>query len=497
MTQNSINFLSKILSTFVPRRVFVEHSKHIVIATALFVLVAIAVPGQTNAQDLSAAIKRMDEIIAEMQALRAEFLALSSQTTTVSTPSPSVLGASYDKTLTQDLSYGVTNSDIERIQRLLATDSEIYPYGVASGFFGPKTQEAIRNFQTRFGLSPVGVIGPATTAILEVFFNAYPDEQYPAGVLTKKPTTQVLGARTSVTTPTTHVVDSSNPASSITADYDRGESKVKIVYKNGNKNNIIVTGDTESEIIKAIAGRTPLSEAQVRAVIEFDGLNGDSSGDADEGDAEDAIDDADNKIDDVDDNIKEAEDDGDDVDWADDTLDEAIDLLGEAEDAFDDEDWDKAVELAEDAEAMAKKAKDRIDEKKGSTQGNSDDIKSIRVDVDVDDSNVRVRYHDYDDYKFTLEEDKEDELIEDIADELDMDENDVEDLIEFNYGDIDQIDALVDEEEDETKVTIKFETGVKLRLTIDSADEDDVIGEIADRLDEDERDIEDLTKFDY
>ena len=152
----------------------------------VLLLCAIAIPYRAHGADIAQSLAKMDALIKEMQALRAEFAALAGAAPSVVTPSGSVLGAQTKTFFTQSLALGVTNSDIEKIQKLLATDPAIYPYGVVSGFFGPKTEEGVKNFQTRFGLAAVGVVGPSTKTLFELFFAAYPDDVYPNDVLQKK-----------------------------------------------------------------------------------------------------------------------------------------------------------------------------------------------------------------------------------------------------------------------------------------------------------------------
>lgn len=477
--------------------------KNFVFTAALFAAVMV-MPLSVDAQDVSSALARMDAIIKQMEQLRTEFVALSASLGSAPTPSavPTVLGAQTKKYLTQDLSYGVTNSDIERIQRLLATDSEIYPYGVASGFFGPKTEEAIKNFQARFGLDTVGAIGPATTALLEVFFNAYPDENYPTGVLAKKPA--VLGVSTTVTpspTPTPAVVSGTNPAKEINVTLDDGEALIEIIYTNGNRKGLVTDTDDEDEVIDYIAAKTVLTKDQVSAVIDFDGSSSsrddDNEDEGDEDEADEALDDAEDELDDAEEAINEAEDDDEDTDWAEETLDEAYDTFDDAEDAFDDEDYSKATKLAKQAKALAKKAQDRVGEEEddSSEKGDTDDIDKIVAEIDEDESHITVEYGDGDDYEFDVEEDKENNIIEEVADELNLDEDDVEDLIEFDYGRVDYIDALI--EDDRSLVYVYYKSGVSKRLVLDETDEDDIIKEIADQIDEDEDDVEDWTEFDY
>lgn len=464
--------------------------------------------------DVQSLLVRMQTIMSEMEALQKEFTEISAQL--AGNPTPTVLGAqtsvATSPIFTQTLAYGETNDDIKRIQELLATDPEIYPYGVASGFFGPKTEAAIKNLQGRFGLKQVGVIGPETTALLEGYFRAYPNGNYPDGVLSTKPPA-VLGATTSGSGSASELAtlqqqlaslqtgaDSTGDTltvRSIRAELDRGEADVRIIFADGTRKSFIVSGDASDEVIRAIAARTSLSVSTITAIIEFEGEYA-RSGDAyDEDDAEDALDDAEDAIDDADEAIEEAEDDGEETAYAEELLEEAEDLFDEAEEAFEDEDYDEAVELAKEAEDLADDAEDAIGEEVGGKKGDSDEIESIEVEVDEGESEVTVEYEDDADYVFTVEEDKADEIIEEVADELDLDEDDVEDLIEFDYGSIESIDALVDEDEDDARIVVTFKTGVTLRFTVDSADEDDIIEEIADELDEDEDDVEDLIDFDY
>ena len=242
----------------------------------------ISVP-QAYASDMSVSLARMDAIIKEMQSLRAEFASLSSAATVPAvTQKGNVLGAQATAFFTQKLELGETNSDIKKIQKLLATDKEIYPYGVSSGMFGPKTTEGIKNFQTRFGIKPLGIVGPSTKALLEVFIAAYPDDIYPADVLKKKPTvvhTSVAQPETVTTVqpaapliiPTPSVSSLINPPVSIVATKDAGgEAKVRIKYQDGTNKLIIVTGTSNTEIVDSIKLRTGLSSAQILGVITFD-----------------------------------------------------------------------------------------------------------------------------------------------------------------------------------------------------------------------------------
>lgn len=483
---------------------------------SVFVAAILVLPLSAGAQsvNLQDALARMNSIIAEMEKLRAEFTTIAStvgQTATTPAPTPTVLGVQSSAVFTQPLVFGETNDDIKRIQKLLATDPEIYPYGVASGFFGPKTEEAMKNLQARNGWDTPGVVGPATKDLLERYFKAYPDENWPADVLKSAPPAAapaVLGASASVEDQLKLAMQAlaqtqaqqstgtsgSNLAKEINVTFDDGEALIEIIYKNGNRKGLVADTDDEDEVVDYIVGHTPLTEAMVSEVIDFGSKKRSSSGDEEE--ASDALDEADEAIDDADDEIDAADEDGDDIDWADDTLRDAKRLLKDAEKAFEDEDYDEAIDLAKDAKAMAKKAEDRIDEEKGSGSGDNEDIDEINVEVGDGESEVVVEYDDGDEYEFTVDEDKESSIIEAIADELDMDEDDVEDLVDFDYGDVDRISARVDEDEGETLVRVFYESGAEQRLRLDIIDEDDIIDEVADELDMDTEDVEDLIEFD-
>lgn len=333
-----------------------------------FVVTALLVVGTTTANHAEAAtmaeqLARMDVIIAEMQKLRAEFASLAQAPSTGGV----VLGAATSAILTDDLSYGATNKSIEKIQKLLATDSEIYGDGTISGFFGPKTQDAIRRFQTRFGLDPVGVVGPSTKAVLEAFMKKYPNDTYPAGVL-NGPVPQVAGASTSVgLTPTVPSVPTipvtpitTNPFSTIKATGDGEEYDVTVVYADGRDNKTFVAQvRSEDDLTNVVAKKLGVTEKVVDAVLTVK-TKASSGGSDDEEDADDALNDAEDAIDEAYDAIDEAEADGDDTSDAEDLLDEAEDLLNDAEDAYDDEDYDEAIDLAEEAKDLAEEAIDEL-----------------------------------------------------------------------------------------------------------------------------------------
>lgn len=66
--------------------------------------------------------------------------------------------------LSGQLSPGDSSSDVSALQTFLAKDSRIYPEGLVTGFYGPLTVAAVKRYQSTFGISPVGNVGPVTLA---------------------------------------------------------------------------------------------------------------------------------------------------------------------------------------------------------------------------------------------------------------------------------------------------------------------------------------------
>lgn len=72
--------------------------------------------------------------------------------------------------LTSEINPGARSDEVMKLQELLARDSTIYPDGIVSGYYGPKTTAAVRKFQAKYGLPAVGRVGPATLVKLNEVF---------------------------------------------------------------------------------------------------------------------------------------------------------------------------------------------------------------------------------------------------------------------------------------------------------------------------------------
>jgi len=68
--------------------------------------------------------------------------------------------------LTRQLDLGMSNADVTSLQSFLAANSNYYPEGLITGYYGSLTAAAVSRFQTANGLDAVGRVGPLTiTAI--------------------------------------------------------------------------------------------------------------------------------------------------------------------------------------------------------------------------------------------------------------------------------------------------------------------------------------------
>ncbi|MEK7500928.1 MAG: LamG-like jellyroll fold domain-containing protein [Patescibacteria group bacterium] len=65
---------------------------------------------------------------------------------------------------TRSLSLGARGDDVRKLQEFLARDRNIYPEGLTTGYYGPKTAEAVRRWQRKNNIEAVGAVGPKTIA---------------------------------------------------------------------------------------------------------------------------------------------------------------------------------------------------------------------------------------------------------------------------------------------------------------------------------------------
>ncbi|MEK7085048.1 MAG: peptidoglycan-binding domain-containing protein, partial [Patescibacteria group bacterium] len=84
---------------------------------------------------------------------------------------------------TKDLAMGDRGEEVTRLQEFLAKDPDVYPQGQVTGYFGALTKQAVKNFQKKYGIAPVGRVGPQTRAKLNELLGASPASSSGGSVL--------------------------------------------------------------------------------------------------------------------------------------------------------------------------------------------------------------------------------------------------------------------------------------------------------------------------
>jgi len=130
-----------------------QHLRVGMLSTLVLALVFVGAPvasAQTSTEELRALI---DQLTAQVQALQEQITALSARTEAA-------------LALSQDLALGDRGTEVELLQRILASDPELYPEGLVTGFFGPLTHAALKRFEMRYELDGDGELDVRARAVV-------------------------------------------------------------------------------------------------------------------------------------------------------------------------------------------------------------------------------------------------------------------------------------------------------------------------------------------
>ncbi len=64
--------------------------------------------------------------------------------------------------IVKQLRIGMSTEEVKLLQEILATDPEVYPEGLITGYFGKLTEKAVKKFQEKMCIEQVGIVGPKT-----------------------------------------------------------------------------------------------------------------------------------------------------------------------------------------------------------------------------------------------------------------------------------------------------------------------------------------------
>ncbi|MEA3453147.1 MAG: peptidoglycan-binding protein [Patescibacteria group bacterium] len=87
--------------------------------------------------------------------------------------------------ITRQLSRGMSNEEVTLLQELLATDPEVYPEALITGYFGPLTERAVKRFQKKMRVELAGRVGPKTMSKINELLEegVDPSGKIPPGLL--------------------------------------------------------------------------------------------------------------------------------------------------------------------------------------------------------------------------------------------------------------------------------------------------------------------------
>lgn len=127
-----------------------------------------AVPAVPAAPTAPAQPTTIEGIQARIQQLLAQIRELQG-------PATAPQGVALGFRFVRPLALGSRHADVRKLQEALGTDSEVYPEGLVTGYFGPATRRAVQRFQEKYGLARPGVsgygfVGPKTRAKLNELY---------------------------------------------------------------------------------------------------------------------------------------------------------------------------------------------------------------------------------------------------------------------------------------------------------------------------------------
>ena len=134
-----------------------------IVATIMFM--PLSTEAQTTTLSLQELIQTMQD---QIEVLKAEVSSLQTQLQTLQGAKGDVKEATKEVKATLRISRqlwkNATGDDVALLQEVLSTDSDVYPEGLITGYFGPLTERAVKKFQQKMGVEEVGRIGPKTLA---------------------------------------------------------------------------------------------------------------------------------------------------------------------------------------------------------------------------------------------------------------------------------------------------------------------------------------------
>ncbi|MFH1894502.1 MAG: peptidoglycan-binding protein [Patescibacteria group bacterium] len=178
--------------------------KTLSIIFALTMIGVLAAPSLTKATTTT--VSSLQELIVTLQkqieTLRAQIEVLQQAKIEVKETTKEIKGTLQ---LVRNLRVGMSGDDIKTLQELLASDPDIYPEGLITGYFGKLTEKAVKKFQKKACIETVGLVGPQTMRRINELLTqgAGNSGKIPKGLLTAPGIQKKLCGTTATTTPDT------------------------------------------------------------------------------------------------------------------------------------------------------------------------------------------------------------------------------------------------------------------------------------------------------
>lgn len=128
----------------------------IIFVFGFFAAPILAKTATVNLSELQALIQQLQQQIQELKAKIEALLQSKSEIKEAEKEVKTTLR------LIRQLRWGMSGEDVELLQEILATDPDIYPEGLVTGYFGPLTHNAVKRLQKVANFEQVGQVGPKT-----------------------------------------------------------------------------------------------------------------------------------------------------------------------------------------------------------------------------------------------------------------------------------------------------------------------------------------------
>jgi predicted HTH domain antitoxin len=231
--------------------------------------------------------------------------------------------------LTRNLYTGISGDDVRKLQEFLASDKDVYPEGLITGYYGALTERAVKRFQEKWGIDSIGSVDELTRKALNKFLKE------------KKKGKKAFDD---------YEVDEDEDLDDDVSDDVPGMRGHKVVVCHNGKNIAVAR-----PAVKAHLGHgDEIGKCDSSDDSDDDSDDSDDSDD-DKKDAEEEIADAKEAISELEDGINDTDENDKDYDEAEELLERANNALDNAESALADEEYELAEKRAKNAENLAKK----------------------------------------------------------------------------------------------------------------------------------------------